>query len=510
MTRTPIASGESHSTVRFVLDGDIVELPAVDPTRTVLQYLREDLGRVGSKEGCAEGDCGACTVVVVEPDDCGERLQARAINSCIQFLPTLDGKELITVESLRGADGQLHPVQQALVDQHGSQCGFCTPGFVMSLFALYKNNASPTRREIDAALAGNLCRCTGYRSIVEAATRMVSDYDGRQRSGDWLTVPRAPGDKAGSDEKQRLERLRPLQNAQPLACGMGDRKFFAPKNCSEMARLLQQYPEAAILAGGTDVGLWVTKHHRELGVVIHTGKVKELRVQAATHSGLEIGAAVTLSDAMQLIVEHYPTLEELFLRFASPPVRNAGTLGGNIANGSPIGDSMPALLVLDTALLLRRGDDNRTLSLNDFYVDYQETALRPGEFIEKILIPLPADGARVECYKVSKRFDQDIAAVCGAFRLLLDDDIVADIKVAFGGMAAVPKRAETCEKALHGKPWNQYRLDEAVAALADDFSPITDMRATAGYRKRIGENLLKRFYLDTTAAAGPRLYAYGR
>ncbi len=493
-----------------MLDGKVVELANVDPTRTVLQYLREDIGQMGTKEGCAEGDCGACTVALAEVDATAKRLQVRAINSCIQFLPTLDGKELITVESLRGADGTLHPVQQAMVDRHGSQCGFCTPGFIMSLFVLFKNNASPSRREIDDALAGNLCRCAAYRPIIEAATRMVSDYSERQKAGAWLPEPHAAKARAGSDEKSRVDLLKSLKSDRTLALENHGRKFFAPQCSDEMANLLHQYPAATILAGGTDVGLWVTKQHKELEVVIYTGSVSELRSQAVADSQLEIGAAVPLSDAMQLIIEYFPTLEELFLRFASPPIRNAATLGGNIANGSPIGDSMPALLVLDTSLVLRKGDGRRTLPLGDFYIAYQQTALQPGEFVEKILIPLPVEGAYVESYKVSKRFDQDISAVCGAYQLVLDGGNVADVKIAYGGMAAICKRAEQCEKTLRGKPWNEALMDEAMNALGRDFTPLSDMRSTADYRQRVCRNLLQRFYLDTTGAGDERLYSYGR
>jgi xanthine dehydrogenase small subunit len=277
-----------------------------------------------------------------------------------------------------------------------------------------------------------------------------------------------------------------------------------------MAELLQQHPDATVLAGGTDVGLWVTKQHRELETVIYTGRVSELRLQRRSDSHLEIGAAVSLSDAMPLIIEHFPTLEELFLRFASPPIRNAGTLGGNVANGSPIGDTMPALLVLGASLELRKGEQPRTLPLDDFYIDYQQTALQSGEFVEKILIPLPADGAKVESYKVSKRFDQDISAVCGAYRLLLDGDKVADIKIAYGGMAAIPKRAVQCEQSLQGNTWSVTSLARAMDALDQDFTPLSDMRSTAAYRRTICRNLLQRFYLDTTDAGDERLYAYGR
>jgi xanthine dehydrogenase small subunit len=499
-----------QTTIRFVFDGNVIELDRVDPTRTVLQFLREDLGKIGTKEGCAEGDCGACTVALAEIDASGKRLQVRAVNACIQFLPTLDGKELITVESLRDADGSLHPVQQAMVDWHGSQCGFCTPGFIMSLFALYKNNAKPTRRQIDDALAGNLCRCTGYRPIIEAASRMYSQYAELQKSGGWLRQPYAPKARASSDEKNRVKLLESLQSDQLLVVETNGRKFFAPRSSAELAQTLQQYPDATILAGGTDVGLWVTKQHRELDIVIYTGGVEELKEQRKTKTHLEIGAAVSLTDAMQTIIEYFPSLEELFLRFASPPIRNAATLGGNVANGSPIGDSMPALLVLDASLVLRKGDERRTLPLVDFYIDYMRNALQPGEFLEKILIPLPLDGACVESYKISKRFDQDISTVCGAYRLVLDGDDVADIKIAYGGMAAIPKRAEHCEQALIGKTWSESLVGEAIKELDRDFSPISDMRSSAAYRRRICANLLYRFYLDTTDAAEERLYSYGR
>ncbi len=503
-------SADSATKIRFVLDGEVIELEHIEPTRTVLQYLREDLGRIGTKEGCAEGDCGACTVALAEIDASGKRLRVRAVNSCIQFLPTLDGKELITVESLRTADGSLHPAQQAMIDWHGSQCGFCTPGFVMSLFALYKNNAQPTRRDIDDALAGNLCRCTGYRPIIDAANRMYLDYSSLQRSGDWLREAHQAKSKPGSDEQQRAGRLQSLARDGFLALETGGNRFLAPRSSDELAQLLERYPDATILAGGTDVGLWVTKQHRELPVVIYTGAALDLKAQRVTETHLEIGAAVSLTDAMQLIIEHFPSLAEIFLRFASPPIRNAATLAGNIANGSPIGDSMPALLVLDTSLVLRRGAARRTLALDAFYLDYMKNALAPGEFVEKILIPLPVDGQQVESYKISKRFDQDISAVCGAYRVVLDGDRVSDIRIAYGGMAAIPQRARQSEKVLSGKAWTEDSIAEAIKALDADYSPISDMRSSAAYRRQVCANLLYRFYLDSTGAADERLYAYGR
>lgn len=496
---------EARRNVRFVLDGDVIEIKDANPTRTVLQYLREDLKRTGTKEGCAEGDCGACTVVVADVDESGQRLQARAINSCIQFLPTLDGKELLTVESLAGANNVLHPAQKAMIEFHGSQCGFCTPGFVMSLFALFKNNPDPGRREVDEALAGNLCRCTGYNPIVAAARQM---YKETSNGNDWRCQP--VGDPACDDEKRRVAKLDAIRREGPLHVSGDGRHFFAPGTVDELSELLLSNPSATILAGGTDVGLWVTKQHRTLDTVIYVGDVAELRRATVTDTHLDIGSAVTLTDAMPLILERYPSLSELFLRFASPPIRNAGTLGGNIANGSPIGDSMPALLALQTQLVLRKGPATRTLPLAEFYLSYQETALTKGEFVERILIPLPTDGMRVESYKISKRFDQDISAVCAAFSLKLENNHVAEFVAAFGGMAAVPARAINCERALVGREWNSDSIAAAMVMLDDDFTPLSDMRASAGYRRQVSKNLLQRFFRDTSNSGSPGVYHYGR
>lgn len=501
----PSGSGQYRNTVRFVHNGEVVELQNVDPNRTVLQYLREDRGLCGTKEGCAEGDCGACTVVVVDADSSGQRLRTRAINSCIQFLPTLDGRELLTVESLAGTDGQLHPVQKALVDCHGSQCGFCTPGFVMSLFALYKENPAPSRVEVDEALAGNLCRCTGYSPIVDAAVTM---YDQASDADDWLLQSAAS--TAGADEQRRLQAIQSLQSSVALHIEGNGRRFFAPQTEQQLAELVAAFPTATILAGGTDVGLWVTKQLRNLEVVIYTGRVAGLDELATADGILDIGAAVSMTDAMSSIVEHYPDLEELFLRFASPPIRNAATLGGNIANGSPIGDSMPALLALDTELVLRSGDATRTVPLADYYLGYQQTDLQPGEFLQRIRIPLPDNDVQVRSYKVSKRFDQDISAVCTAYFLRLDNGKVSEIRIACGGMAAIPARATQCEQSLLGAEWNESSIARAMAALDKDFSPISDMRASSEYRRQVCKNLLQRFFLESGGADVPRVYSYGR
>ena len=474
--------------IRFVLDGEVRTLTDVDPNMTVLIYLREVLGRTGTKEGCAEGDCGACTVVLAELADGGIRY--RAVNSCIQFLPTLDGKQLITVESLKQADGSLHPVQRAMVDCHASQCGFCTPGFVMSLFALFKSEDNPSRRQIDDALAGNLCRCTGYRPIVDAAVQMYRH-------------PEAPP----NGEPEAIERLRAVQRHGGLRLA---RRYFAPADIGELAALTRQHPDACLLAGGTDVGLWVTKELRRLDQIIYLGNVAELQRIEVAGGQIEIGAAVTLTDAEEVLAAHYPDLGELFRRFASPPIRNVATLGGNVANASPIGDSMPALIVLGATLVLRRGDATREMALDRFYKGTRKTALRPGEFVERIRVPVATPARRFRTYKVSKRLDQDISAVCGAYCLALQDDRVDDIRVCYGGMADTPKPASHCQQALVGKPWTEETVTAALPALDRDYAPITDMRASAKYRRLVARNLLRRFFLETSGPGGATRIVGGR
>ncbi len=479
----------NDATVRFILDGELVELRDVNPTRTVLQFLREDVCRKGTKEGCAEGDCGACTVVVAALNSDGDGVDLRAVNSCIQFLPTLDAKELITVESLSDGD-DLHPVQSAMVENHASQCGFCTPGFIMSLYALYENDMNPSRRAIDDALSGNLCRCTGYRPIVAAAAQMYA-------------TQRPPC-------KDRVAALAGLRRDRMLRIEHNGRSFYAPADADEFAAVLMQYPRATILAGGTDVGLWVTKQRRDLDTVIYTGRVADIREVKIAETHIEVGGAATLSDAIPVIVQHYPGLDELFRRFASPPIRNTATLGGNIANGSPVGDSMAALMVLDTHLRLRRGDTVREVSINDFYRDYRVNALQAGEFISHILIPLPEGNARVSAQKWSKRFDQDISAISTAYRLVLHEGQVASFHMACGGLAATVRRASLTETAVTGKPWNSDTLDIACAELPRDFAPISDVRASAGMRLIAVQNLLRRFFAETQSDRLKTVYTYGR
>jgi xanthine dehydrogenase small subunit len=486
--------------IRFVHRGQVVSVEGVSPLRTVLDWLREDARCTGTKEGCGEGDCGACTVIVAEP---AERVAAsdapgaaatvigglslRPVNACIRLLATLDGKALLTVEDLAGPAG-LHPAQQAMVDCHGSQCGFCTPGFVMTLAHSHACQRAagtvPTRAQLADELAGNLCRCTGYRPILDAGERMFE-----------LPAP-------AFDSTALLEQLRPLQSAldyaapNPAAGGRIDH-FIAPRTLADFAALREQQPQVRLLAGATDIGLWINKQFRDVGDLLYLGDVDELRRVAVTAGELTVGAAVPLEDAWSALAVHWPELDEVWRRFAGPPVRHAGTLVGNLANGSPIGDAAPVLMALDATLQLRRGTATRRLRLDQFYVDYMKNRLEQGEFIESVSVPLPRPAQRLRAYKISKRYDCDISALCAGLRIDVDDGVVTAARFAFGGMAAVVKRAAAAEAAVLGRAWDDASVAAAMAAVEHDFTPLTDLRASAAYRLQTARNLLRRLWLQT-------------
>ncbi|WBY00677.1 xanthine dehydrogenase small subunit [Ramlibacter tataouinensis] len=471
-------------TIRFIRRGRPVVLGNVPPDRTLLEVLREDLGATGTKEGCGEGDCGACTVVVGEPD--GERLRFRAVNSCIRLAHSIDGLALWTVEDLAAADGTLHPAQQALLDSHGSQCGFCTPGFVMSLFGMYQNHVVPgepvTRALAQEELSGNLCRCTGYRPILDAAQRMGE-------------LPRV-----AVDEGQVLAQLRDLRRAGDEAA-----TYLAPDTLAGLLAARAAHPEAQVVAGCTDVGLWVTKQHRRFAQVLDVTRARELLRIEDYPQHLAIGAAVSLTDAFAALVAERPQLKTFASRFAGLPVRNAGTLGGNVANGSPIGDSMPLLIALGAQLVLMKQGGHRQLPLESFHTGYRANVLAPNELVAWILVPRPREGEFLRAYKISKRFDDDISAVCLVVRLELEDGRVARIGIGAGGVAATPVRATNTEAFLAGQPWTADTARQAAQVLRAEFQPISDMRASAAYRSEVLGNLLQRFWLESQGAASINL-----
>jgi len=469
--------------IQFLVNQELRREHALDPNMTVLQYLREHLGKPGTKEGCASGDCGACTVVVGEltQDEHGQdSLRYRSLNSCLTFVSALHGKQLISVEGLKH-QGELHSVQRAMADCHGSQCGFCTPGFVMSLFALQKNSSGHDLHRAQEALAGNLCRCTGYRPILDAAEQ---------------SCQRPCQDQFDAQQAQTISRLKAITPTQTDELNSGDKRCLVPLTVADLADLYSSHPEARLLAGGTDLALEVTQMHKTLPVMIYVGHIAELKRIETTSSHLEIGAATPLTDCYTALDAEYPDFGALLHRFASLQIRNQGTLGGNIGNASPIGDSPPLLIALDAQIVLRQGERQRTMALEDYFIDYRITARQDSEFIEKIVVPRASNDWRFRAYKVSKRLDDDISAVCGAFNLSIEDGVVSGVRIAFGGMAAIPKRARACEAALRGKPWTQASIERACQALAEDFTPLSDFRASSDYRLLTAQNLLRKYFIE--------------
>ena len=473
--------------IKFLLNQTEHSVSDIDPNITVLDYLREHLDKKGSKEGCASGDCGACTVVLGESD--GEVMRYKSINACITLLASLHGKQLITVEDLK-TDQQLHPVQQAMVDCHGSQCGFCTPGFVMSMFAYRKNNLTATRAGINEALGGNLCRCTGYRPIVEAAVQMFEPD-----AIDQFTETETTATK-------KLNQIKQFGNksGDQVVLNAQGRTFYSPASVTELANLLLKHPNARLIAGGTDLSLELTQFLRNIDVLIYTGRAEGLDTVKETDSQIDIGSAATYSKAKSILVQYFPDLEELIDRLGSRQIRNQGTIGGNVGNASPIGDMPPVLIALGAQLVLRKGDTTRIIDVADYFVKYKVTSQQTSEFIERIIIQKPQANENFRVYKISKRMEDDISASCGAFNIEIEKGLVKRIAIAYGGMAEIPKRATHCENSLLNKPWNEHTIQLAMAELAKDFSPISDFRSSAEYRLLVSQNFLQRLFLELNSS----------
>lgn len=479
--RPKYRGGHCHMTTRFLLNGEPCAVDAA-PTRTLLDWLRENAGLTGTKEGCNEGDCGACTVMVTDADG-----TSRALNACILFLPQLEGRAVRTVEGIAAPDGTLHPVQRAMVNHHGSQCGFCTPGFIASMATAHTNGATDHEDQI----AGNLCRCTGYAPILRAARDAAHAPVPSHMKTDAATLAASPfilpeklrGSAAFSASEKTHRGLAP----------------FLPQTSDELAAWYEDHPNATLIAGATDVGLWVTKHHKDLGDVAFLNQCADLKVIVSDGETMKIGAMATVTDMLTAIAPHYPSFAEMLRRYGSVQVRNAATVGGNIANGSPIGDSPPALIALGATLHLRKGTTRRELPLEDFFVAYGQQDRAPGEFVEAVSLPLQTDTLRV--YKLSKRFDQDISAVCGAFCLRVEDGLISQARIAFGGMAGTPQRASHVEAALVGNAFTQESARAAGPAFAQDFTPLSDMRASAAYRLQSAQNMLMRYVAEMSGEA---------
>lgn len=470
--------------LRFLLNGQQVELTEVGASDTLLDFLRINRRLTGTKEGCAEGDCGACTVLVGRLTDDG--LIYEPVNACIRFLASCHGCHIVTIEHLRGPDGGLHPIQAAMVEHHGSQCGFCTPGIVIALYGLWMTNPGATATDIEVALQGNICRCTGYEPIIKAA--LAAGRAGGQAS-DALAVER----------ELVTAKLRDMRGER-IELSKGGERAIIPADVDDLAAVLEAEPKATLIAGATDVGLWVTKFMRDISPAVFIGHLmKSKRVEGEE---IRLGAGVTYSEAAPLIRKHIPAAHDYWLRIGGWQVRNMGTIGANIANGSPIGDTPPLLIALGARIVLRKGAARRELPLEDFFIEYGRQDRSVGEFVEEVIIPTKPQ-ARIAAYKVSKRRDSDITAVAAGFCLTVEDGTIADARICFGGMAGIPKRAAGAEAALTGQPFARDTFEAAAHAVADDFQPLSDWRASADYRRTVAANLFRRFWLEQTETGLP-------
>ena len=467
----------TSNTIKFVWENKIHSISNLDPNETILNYVRLKLKKTGTKEGCAEGGCGACTVVLGELKN--NKIFYQAINSCIGFVTSLEGKQLILVEDLVSKNGTLHTVQDAMINYHGSQCGFCTPGFVMSLFAMYKNFSSYNKENIQDSISGNLCRCTGYRSIVDAAKSL----NNTNRS-----------DQFDKNKKKIINLLKKI-NSENVSLKNGNKKYFSPKSINELIKTIKNNPNSIFLSGGTDLSLNVTKGRKDINNIISLNLVKELKFIKERNGNIEVGAATSLTEFESFIKKYYPDFNAILKRYGSVQIRNIGTIAGNIVTASPIGDTLPLLLSLDAKVVLQKKSKKTILPLKNFFISYRKTKLKKEQFIHSVIIPIFKKNI-FKAYKISKRIDDDISSVCASFNLEINNNKIKNIKIAYGGMAPIPKRAVNCEKTLINSSLSEESFEKAKKNLEKDFKPINDTRATKDYRMEVAKNLLMKCFIE--------------
>ena len=472
--------------VQFIYENKLIELENPDPNQTILNFIRDKLKKTGTKEGCAEGGCGACTIVLGELEN--KKIKYKAINSCISFTPTLHGKQLIVVENLVSKNGTYHPVQEAMAKYHGSQCGFCTPGFVMSIFAMSKNKKNNNKDDIKDAISGNLCRCTGYRPIIDAAKNIKKKYS----------------DEFYKNSKKTINLLKKI-HSKSIIIENKNKKYFAPKTINELRTVIQKNPDSDFLSGGTDLSLKVTKDRQEIKKIINLNNIKELNFIKTKNNEIIFGSTTPLIQVEKFILKYYPDFNNILRRYGSVQIRNVGTIGGNIATASPIGDTLPLLLSLNAKIIIQTKKGNKQILLNNFFIKYRKTKLKKGEFIKSIIIPIYKNH-NFKAYKISKRFDDDISSVCASFNLKIKDQRIQDVAIAYGGMAEIPKRAKNCENFLKNSKFSMDIFEKAKNLLKKDFNPISDMRASKKYRLEVAENLLVKFFIETKTKKLFRVY----
>ncbi len=476
----------SANKIQFIYENKLIELENPDPNQTILNFIREVLKKTGTKEGCAEGGCGACTIVLGELEN--KRIKYKAINSCISFTPTLHGKQLIVVENLVSKSGTYHPVQEAMAKYHASQCGFCTPGFVMSIFAMSKNKKINNEDDIKDAISGNLCRCTGYRPIIDAAKNIKKTYS----------------DEFYKNSQKTINLLKKI-HSKSIIIENKNKKYFAPKTIDELRTVIKKNPDSDFLSGGTDLSLKVTKDRQEIKKIINLNNIKELNFIKIKNDEIVFGSTTPLIQVEKFILKYYPDFNNILRRYGSVQIRNVGTIGGNIATASPIGDTLPLLLSLNAKIIIQTKNGNKKIFLNNFFIKYRKTKLKKGEFIKSIIIPIYKNH-NFKAYKISKRFDDDISSVCASFNFKIKDQRIQDVAIAYGGMAEIPKRAKNCENFLKNSKFSEDIFEKAKNLLKKDFNPISDMRASKNYRLEVAENLLVKFFIETKTKKLFRVY----